>query len=156
MKTPTLLRSGLVAAALLLSTQPLRAQADACSMLKPADLTPLLGATPAATPNPSSCLWKAGDGTRKLSLSKMKATGPSAEMAFMGARQGASRGGEGKVTDETGIGDKAFAALTSFGVAFVVLKQGRVMQLQYYTGGEGTAKDVDALRPVAKKAVAAF
>ena len=86
----------------------------------------------------------------------MRATGPAAEMAFMGARQGAARNGENKVTDEAGMGDKAFAALTSFGVAMVVLKQGRLLQMQYYIGGEGTAKDLDALRPVADKAVAAF
>ena len=56
----------------------------------------------------------------------------------------------------TRLGGKAFASLTSFGVAMVFLKEGRLMQMQYYTGGEGTAKDLEALRPVAKKAVAGF
>jgi len=36
------------------------------------------------------------------------------------------------------------------------MKQGRMFQLQYMTGAAGTAKDVEALRPVAKKAAAAF
>jgi hypothetical protein len=156
MQTPTLLLGGLVAASLLLATQPLRAQADACSMLKPAEVTALLGGTASSTPKPNACIWKAGDEGKKLTVNKLKATGTSAEMAFMGARQGASHGGKTPVTDEPGLGDKAFSSLTSFGVALVVLKQGRVLQMAYYTGGEGTAKDQEALRPVAKQAVAAF
>jgi hypothetical protein len=41
-------------------------------------------------------------------------------------------------------------------VALMMLKQGRLLQLQYWTGAAGTAKDLDALRPVAKKAITAF
>ena len=58
MKIPALLPSGLVVASLLLSAPPLRAQADACGMLKPAVLTALLGGTPAPTPHPNACIWK--------------------------------------------------------------------------------------------------
>jgi hypothetical protein len=39
---------------------------------------------------------------------------------------------------------------------FVVLKRGRLLQLQYWTGGKGTSQDVAALRPIVRKAVAAF
>ena len=51
-------------------------------------------------------------------------------MAFAGARRGAARGGKGTVTDEAGIGHEAFPSLESFGVARVVLKSGRLLQLQ--------------------------
>jgi hypothetical protein len=61
-----------------------------------------------------------------------------------------------KVSDETGIGDRAFSGEVSFGAIFVVLKQGRLLQLQYWTGSQGTSQDVAALRSVAQKAVAAF
>jgi hypothetical protein len=154
MQTSAALSASVVLALLLFSAQPLHAQADACGMLKPAELTALLGPSPTPTPHPNSCLWKGADGTHKLSLAKMKATGARAEMAFMGAHQNA--GGSGTVSDEAGLGAKAFATLTSIGVALTVLKQGRLMQMQYYTGGQGTPKDLDTLRPVAKKAVAAF
>ena len=38
------------------------------------------------------------------------------------------------------------AFLISFGAVFVVLKQGRLLQLQYWTGKQGTAQDVAALQ----------
>ena len=60
------------------------------------------------------------------------------------------------VTDVAGLGDKAFASLEPYGVALMMLKKGRVLQLQYWTGAAGAAKDLDALRPIAKKAIAAF
>jgi hypothetical protein len=41
-------------------------------------------------------------------------------------------------------------------IKFVILKGGRVLQLQFWTGARGTAKDRDALRLVARKAAAAF
>ena len=146
----------LVAGLLLCSAPPVRAQADTCGMLKPADLTALLGGSPTATPHPNACIWNSGDGARKLSLTKMKATGPAAEMSFAGARQGAAHGGKTTVTDEPGLGDKAFSTLQSFGVAMVLLKEGRMMQLANYTPAAGAPKGADALRPVAKKAIAAF
>jgi hypothetical protein len=93
---------------------------------------------------------------KKLTVAAMKATGPAAEMAFTGARQGAAKGGAGTVIDLAGTGDKAFASLESFGVAVVVLKGGRVLQMQFWAGAAGTPKDVEAVRPVAKKAAAAF
>ena len=63
-------------------------------------------------------------------------------MAYMGAHQGAQAADNAKVIDETGIGDKAFSSTASFGAFFVVLKHGRVLQIQYWTGGLGTSQDV--------------
>jgi hypothetical protein len=156
MKTSTMLLRGLVVGTLLLGALPGRAQSNSCSLLKPADLNALLGGVAVAKPNAGACAWTAAGSNRKLVAARMKATGPSAEMAYEGARKNSSAEGKFKVTDEAGIGDKAFAVQTSFGVAVYAMKQGRMFQLQYMTGAAGTAKDVEALRPVAKKAAAAF
>ena len=37
-----------------------------------------------------------------------------------------------------------------------MLKQGRMLQLRYYTGGDGTTKDLEAFRPVAQQVFAAY
>jgi hypothetical protein len=152
-----LLFGGIVLGLLLFSALPLQAESDGCALLKPADLTTLLGGTPIANPNAGACSWTVSGSTRKLIAAKLKlrTAGLTAEMAFAAARQGAAKGGK-VVTEEAGLGDKAFASLESFGVALVILKQGRLLQIQYWTGGPGTAKDLGALRPVAKKAIAAF
>jgi len=138
------------------STATAAPNSDSCALLKPADLTALLGGMPITKPNAGACSWTASGSSRKLIAARLKATGPAAEMAFAGARNGATKGGAGKVTDEAGLGDKAFASQESFGVVLVMLKQGRLLQLQYWTGAAGSAKDLGALRPVAKKAIAAF
>jgi hypothetical protein len=156
MKMWALLLGGLVLAPLLFFPQSLRAQANGCALLKPTDLTMLLGGTPIAKPNAGACSWTASGGTRKFLAAKLRAAGPAAAMVFAAARKSAARNGAVTVTDEPGLGDKAFASLESFGVALVMLKQGRLLQLQYWTGAAGTAKDLDALRPVAKKAITAF
>jgi hypothetical protein len=154
MKIPALLLGGLVLGPLLFFAQPLRAQSDRCGLLKPAELTTLLGGTVVAKSLGGACKWTAAGSAKKLIAAKMMVTGPAAAMALAGARNGAAR--DGTVTDEGGLGDKAFSSLTSFGVALVTLKQGRLLQLQYWTGAAGTARDLATLRPVAKKAIAAF
>jgi hypothetical protein len=131
---------------------------DACDLLKVSDVTPLLGGTPVSQGSPGGqvCTWKGADPKRKLMVITYRAEGPGAEAAFGGARHGAQADAEAKVSDETGIGDQAFSAQVSFGAIFVVLKKGRLLQLQYWTGDRGTSQDLEALRPVAMKAVAAF
>lgn len=132
-------------------------QPDACALLKPADLKPLLGGKPTAAANERGCLWTASGNNRKLIvLQYRQAVGVPSDMAFMGAQRGAAKGGKGKLSNEDGLGDKAFASLESFGVSLVMLKQGRLLQLQYWTEAAGTAKDIKLLRPVAKKAVTAY
>ena len=156
MRSTSLLRAFIPALlGFMLFSERAPAQAgDGCSLLKPADVTILLGGTAVAKPLGTGCKWTAG--SKKLLLMKTKASGPAAQMAFAGARNAAGKGGTVKVADESGMGDKAFSALPSFGVAVVVMKTGRIFQLQYWTGGTGTASDLAALRPVAKKAAAAF
>jgi len=145
-------------AVLMLLVETLPAQTDACALLKADDVAPLLGGTPTHTGSPGGqvCTWTGATAGRKLIVLTYKNTGVPGEAAFMGARKGAEASEDAKVSDESGIGDRAFSGQVSFGAVFVVLKQGRLLQLQYWTGGQGTSPDVAALRPVVKKAVAAF
>ena len=118
----------------------------------------LLGgtSTPTAAPQGTTCAWKGADPKRKLAVLTYKSAGVPGELAYMGARKGAESDTGSNVTDENGIGDKAFSGTPSFGAIFVMLKGGRVLQLQFWTGARGTAGDRDALRVVAPKAAAAF
>ena len=73
--------------------------------------------------------------------------------------RGARRGAEaehGRVSDEAGLGDRAFSAPVSFGAVIAAIKHAGMIHRQYWTGAPGSAKDVAALRPVAKQVVAAF
>ena len=153
----TLLLAALFVPALALRPQPLFAQGNACGLVKAADAAALLGGSPTQKPSPQGkgCSWAGADGKHKLLVLTYKNVGVPPEMAYTGARKGAGGSGD-PVADEAGIGDKAFSGQASFGAFFIVLKQGRMIQLQYWTGAHGTAKDVAALRPVVKKAVAAF
>lgn len=144
-------------AALLIGTQPLAAQVNACSLVKAADVAVLLGGPATCSPAPkgTSSVWKGTDPHRKLAILTYSNRVPG-EMLYMGARNGAVKDSKAKFAEETGLGDKAFSITPSFGAAFVMLKGGRVLQLQLYTGAQGTAKDRDALRVVARRAITAF
>ncbi len=147
---------GVVVAPLFVVAQPFQVQSDACTLLKPGQVAALLGEAATATPSAGACIWKDATGKRKLTAARLRAAGPAATMAYAGARQSASEGGPAAVTDEPGIGEKAFSSLQSFGVVLVILKQGHLLELQYWTGAAGTPQDQAALRPVAKLASAAF
>jgi hypothetical protein len=146
-------------ALVLLLLQPglLPAQTDACALLKAEDVASLLGGTPThkSSPEGQACTW-ANSGKKLILLTYKSIPGVPGEAAFMGARNSAQAMDDAKVSDETGVGDRAFSGQVSFGAIFVVLKQGRLLQLQYWTGNQGTGRDVAALRPLVKKAVAAF
>lgn len=133
---------------------PLAAKSDLCALLTPDDLTTLLGGTPIAKPNKDACSWTASGSTKKFMAVKSPNTGMAAEMAFASARKNAAKGGT--VSNEAGLGDNAFAYLGPVGVVLVIIKQGQLIQMQYRTEAAGTAKDLDALRPVAKKVMAAY
>jgi hypothetical protein len=146
-------------AVLVLQAGPLPAQTDACALLKAGDVAPLLGGTPTHTAGPEGkvCTWiGATAGHKLIVLTYKNLGGVPGEGAFMGARKGAQADEDAKVSDEAGIGDRAFSGQVSFGALFVVLKQGRMLQVQYWTGSQGTSQDVAALRPIVQKAVAAF
>jgi hypothetical protein len=129
---------------------------DACALLKPTDLTGLLGGKVTAKNNAGSCAWTASGSKKKLiAVQYKKSDGVPVEMVYMGARQNAPQ--TGKVTDESRLGDKAFSVIDKAGmVVLMIIKNGRLVQFQYRTGTVPTAKDVDALKPITKKAIAAF
>ena len=155
--TSTSLPAALLLAALIICAQPIAAQVDACALVKASDVEVLLGgaSTPTPAPKGTTCAWKTADPKRKLAVLTYSNRAPG-EMVFGGARKGAEADAESKIADESGIGDKAFSITPSFGAVFVMMKGGRVLQLQLVTGNRGTAADRDALRVVARKAVAAF
>lgn len=130
--------------------------ADACALLKPSDVSVLLGGTPTPSSNVTACRWTSNGSNKKLIVAKMNMKSPGKiDMAYTGARQNASV--IGKVSDESGLGDKAFSVVGESGfIALTIIKQGRMLQLQYMTEKSGSAKDLAALRTVAKKAVEAF
>ena len=152
---PTLLAAGLLLCVLSLRDRPLLAQADKCGFVKAADVAALLGGPVVPTKPGNSCAWKLTGSNRRLLVLVYSNQIPG-PMAFSGARQQAGTEGGDKVKDEAGIGDKAFSITASFGAAFIMLKQGRMLQTQFWTGAEGTEKDRDLLRIMVRKAVAAF
>jgi hypothetical protein len=79
------------------------------------------------------------------------------EMGFAGMRESLQKRGE--VTDEPGLGDKAFSSvdMKSGMAVLVIIKHGQLIQLQYWSTAEPlSAADLDGLRIVAKKIIAAL
>jgi hypothetical protein len=142
--------------ALLAAVSPARAETLNCALLTPEDVTGLLGGPVVEKQAGGACTWAATTGKKKVIASTMRATGAPAVSAFTGARKNASRQGSGKVVDEPGMGDRAFTVRTEYGVALVAIKKGRLLQLQYWAEAPGTPEHVEAFRPVARKALAAF
>lgn len=133
---------------------PDAAKTDACALFKPDELATLLGGTPVAKAKGASCTWSVEGSSKKLIALKFPGTAMSAEMSYMTAKKNATKGGT--ITNEAGLGDSAFSRMESYGVSLVAIKQGHLIQLQYGAGVAGTAKDIEALRPVAKKAIEAL
>ncbi len=155
--TTSLIR-GLVIGSLLLFALPHRAEgkAHACTLLKAADLVPLFGKPVEGKPNGGACAWKPAGAKVQLVAGATKQSSKNPEAAFAGARQAMGKDPDVKVTDETGIGEKAFTAQTPVGVSLIALKGGRVLNLIYSKGTPGTAEEVAAMRLVGAKALAAF
>lgn len=130
---------------------------NACSLVQAADVAALLGgpATCRPTPKGTSSVWQGVDPHRKLVILTYSNQVPG-EMVYTGAHGGAVKDTKAKVADEPGLGDKAFSITPAFGAAFVMLKGGHVLQLQFWTGTQGTAKDREALRTLARKAIKVF
>ena len=148
----------LACAAFALAPRPAAAQGSACSLLKAADVAGLVGGTPVnkATPEGMVCTWTGAKAGKKVAILTYKNRGVPPDAAFQGARHSIQSHAEANVQDEAGIGERAFSGQVPFGAVFVVLKKGKVFQVQYWTGAKGTSQDVTALRPIARKAAAAF
>lgn len=147
----------LLLGSLLLLAVPYAAHAEAhtCALLQPADLTPLLAKPGAGKANGPGCTWS-GAGGKKLIVSWTRPAVADLPRALAEARKESAEDPGDKVTDETGIGEKAFSVRSSFGVALIALKGGRLINFMFMAGAPGTEKDLAAMRQVARKAVAAF
>jgi hypothetical protein len=150
------LLGALALGALLVTVSTARAESLNCALLKPEDVTGLLGGPVVEKQAGGACTWVATAGKKKVIASTMRATGAPAETAYAGARKNASREAKGKVVDEKGMGDRAFTVQTEYGVALVAVKKGRLLQLQFWSEAPGRPQDVEAFRPVARKVLAAF
>lgn len=133
---------------------PPAANSGSCALLKPDDLKTLLGSSPVSQPKNGNCTWTVSGSPNKLIAAKYPETGMAAEMAYSAAQKSAAKGGT--VVNVQGVGDRAFARLNKSGVLLVTIKQGKLLQLLYSAGAEGTQKDLDTLQPIAIKAIAAF
>lgn len=137
-----------------LLTLPLAARAEphTCALLKPADVAPLLGKPTAGEPNGTACTWSVGG--KQLTLARLKPPGGDLSASFTEARKSAADDPEFKVSDEKGIGLRAFTVRSPVGVALVTLQGGQLLNLMINTGKPGTAQDATGLRQVAKRALA--
>jgi hypothetical protein len=133
---------------------PGASKTDSCALLKPDDLTALLGGMPTGKPKKEMCSWTVSGNPKRLITIQYPDDGMGAEMGFANAKRAPSKGGP--AIDEANIGDEAFSRLLPTGVVLIAVKQKKLLQLQFHTGAAGTDQDLNALREVAKKAIAAY
>jgi hypothetical protein len=126
-----------------------------CDLVKPDDVTALLGGKAVTKSTEAACSWSVAGSKYKLIAIKYANSGMSADMAFETMRMKSRKAGAA-LTDESGLGDKAFLRMEPWGVSLMIMKGGHLLQLQYGSGVAGTDKEVGALLPIAKKAVDAF
>jgi hypothetical protein len=154
----------LLVGAVLAAAAPSRAETaaapgpgfDACKLLTAAEVNLLLVGKATGKLSGSACTWTTPLNPRGLIVAVSKDSGRAAETSYAAVRAGAAKDAKVTITDEQGLGDRAFAAQTNFGIALFVVKKGRLLQLQYWAGGPGKPKDLEALRPVVLKALAAL
>jgi hypothetical protein len=126
----------------------------ACALVKAGDLKTLMGAVPSYSSKRGACTWSVAGSPTKLITTKFPDTGMAAEMAYSNIEKNAAKGGE--IISVKGLGDKAFARFNRAGVVLITIKNGTLLQMIYATGSLGTQKELDALKPIAKKAIAGF
>ncbi len=144
---------------LLASTAIAAPNQNSCTSIKPSDLASVLGGTPVATALGENCNWSAPGSNKKLTLLRLDPKSPkmTPEMGYAGLRESFQK--RGQVTDEPGLGDKAFSSVDvkSGMIVLVIIKRGQLIQLQYWSTAEPLgAADLDGLRIVAKKIIAAL
>ena len=131
---------------------------DACKLLTIADVTPILGdgATQQLTQGGQNCEFRSADKKHKLFVRTPESTRTEPEVTFKNYRTGPHH--DYKIADEKDLGDEAVSAITPSGVEIMALKQHRILYIQDYAGygTKGSSDMLDKLRPIAKKAAAAF
>ena len=127
------------------------AQPGFCAIFDQGELSKLLGGAPALQSQGPICQWTVSGKKYKLRAIRFGNTGMAAEMAFDDTQKKL-----GTTVREPGIGDRSFAHMEKYGVSMMIIKDGKLMQLQYGAGSPGTDKDVETLLPLAKQAAAAL
>jgi hypothetical protein len=152
--TVSTLRCCVATALLAVSATHVRAQSPACAAIAASDVAPIVGAAPMKT-TAAGCSWNGGKDHYIMILDNTpRMAGMPVDAMFNAARGAASQ--NGTVTDESGLGDKAFLAVSSSGVAALqMLKKGRLLQVQMWDGSAPSAANLKLLRAIAAKAIAA-
>lgn len=150
---PVVFGAMLMIAALAVHAEP-QPTHGACALIKAEDLKALMGEVPSYSSKKGSCTWSVASKPTKLITTKFPDEGMAAEMAYSNIQKNASIGGE--IINVKGLGDKAFARFNKIGVVLVTIKNGTLLQMMYATGSMGTQKELDALQPIAVKAIADF
>jgi hypothetical protein len=145
----------LVATALVVfSAANLRAQsAAACAAISESDLAPFVGSAPMES-SPGGCSWNA-DKNHFLQILDNSPKTRDVAAVFNMTRAATSK--NQTVTDESGLGDKAFLSIATSGLAtFQILKKDRFLQVQMWVGAQPSVANLTLLRVIAAKAIAAF
>jgi len=154
------LRIALGIMVLLAASDLTAAEANLCSLLAPADVMPLLGVAQSGTLGASglTCIWgdMSGMGGKRGLMIQAPSVHGGAAAAYNAVHAKETKNYPTQTKNEPGIGDQAFSALKNYGVMIMVLKNDRVLQLQYSISKGGSDSDLVALREVTRKAVAAF
>ena len=131
------------------------AQVSTCRLVDSADVISLFGqsADPKVHPVSGDCMWGAvGVDRRGLTMSISVRDTAITNVGYTRGHELAAN--NGPITDEPGLGDRAYSAVVSFGAEITILTQGQIVQLRYANGVPGSAADVTRLRPVAANVVA--
>ena len=142
-------------AILAVSSTNLHAQSAACAAITASDVAPIVG-TASMKPNAAGCSWNRDKDHYVMILENTpRVQGMPVDAIFTAARNAASR--SGTVTDESGLGEKAFLSISSSGVtALQMSKKGRLLQVQLLDGAASSGANLKLIRAIAAKAIAAF
>jgi hypothetical protein len=142
------------AALLMAAPRTAAAQVSTCRLVDSADVISLFGqsADPKVHPVSGDCMWGAvGVDRRGLTMSISVRDTAITNVGYTRGHELAAN--NGPITDEPGLGDRAYSAVVSFGAEITILSQGQIVQLRYANGVPGTPADVARLRPVAANVV---
>lgn len=134
--------------------QTAAAQVSTCRLVDSADMITLFGrsADPRVHPVSGDCLWgTVGIDRRGLTMSISVRDTAITNVGYTRGHELAAN--NGPITDEPGLGDRAYSAVVSFGAEITILTQGQIVQLRYANGVPGSPADVNRLRPVAANVV---
>jgi hypothetical protein len=126
-----------------------------CDLIQTADVVSLFGRPTDARINPvnGDCTWGStvGIARRGLTLSVSPRDTATANDGYARGRELAAN--NQTITDERGLGDRAYSAVVPYGATITVLTRGRIVQFRYSDGVAGSQADLDRLRLVAASAI---